>query len=211
MNMQDKGWPPLQACRFFRDQRQVVLEVDGRCHRMRYKRGWAYILALVGHQGLPARAGQLEELYEMSAPGRQTEFAKEEAGNADLHPGEAYLGQPVCDWQTVADIKCRLIVLLEELALAEEFHNDARVDELRDERDQLLQYLQEACGLGGRLRCFPTEERKRRARVAQAISRCLDEMAGLEPELAKYLRLCLVLGEWFVYHPRGLEIVIGED
>lgn len=211
MNMQDREWPSLRTCHIWREAWKVLLEVDGRCHRFRLKRGWAYIMELVGHEGLPARAGQLEAGFAPVGANGQDNISAEEMHGAELRPNDAYARQTVCDWQTIAEIKWRLIHLLDELALAEEYHNYARADELRDEQAQLLKYLQEASGLRGGLRCFASEPSRQRARVAQAINRCLDELAECEPELAKYLRLCLSLGEWFVYHPRSLEIVIGKD
>lgn len=108
---------------------------------------------------------------------------------------------PILDAQARDEYRQRLIELEDELAQAERDNNPVQADQLRDEREALVEQLRAAMGFGGR----PREDLDPAERARKAVTaRIRDAMARLEAlhsELGNHLRHSIRTGTFCVYDP----------
>ena len=134
----------------------------------------------------------------LSNPGRDIP-ALELAGG--LAAGEGSSGE-LADRQALAAYRRRLDELDSEIDEAESDADLARVDSLRDEREQLLGEVRRVTGLGGRLRidgAVPAERARKAvsARIRDAIRR----LGGVAPLTAAHLDRSIRTGTRCAYRP----------
>jgi hypothetical protein len=110
----------------------------------------------------------------------------------------------VVDMETLKGYHNRLREIDEELEEAIRFNDPARQEKLGDERQAILKQLQSAQGLGGRVRQQFDAERSRKT-VCRAISRAIEAIQKVHPDLGHHLDKSINLGlEVSYYH----EVVI---
>ena len=106
----------------------------------------------------------------------------------------------VVDIETLKGYRDRLQEIDEELEEATSFNDLARQEKLGDERQAILDHIKSAQGLGGRVRHKFDAERSRKT-VCKAISRSIESIEKVHPELGLHLHKSINLGLEVNYSP----------
>jgi len=106
----------------------------------------------------------------------------------------------VVDMETLKGYRDRLHEIDEELEEATSFNDPARQEKLGDERQAILDQIKSAQGLGGRVRQKFDAERSRKT-VCKAISRSIEAIEKVHPELGLHLHKSINLGLEVSYSP----------
>ena len=106
----------------------------------------------------------------------------------------------VVDMQTLKGYRDRLLDIDEELEEASSFNDPARQEKLGDERQAILDQIKSAQGIGGRIRHKFDAERSRKT-VCKAISRSIEAIENVHPELGLHLHKSINLGLEVSYFP----------
>jgi hypothetical protein len=106
----------------------------------------------------------------------------------------------VVDMETLKGYRDRLQEIDEELEEAASFNDPARQEKLGDERQDILDQMKSAQGIGGRLRQKFDAERSRKT-VCKAISRSIEAIEKVHPELGLHLHKSINLGLEVSYRP----------
>lgn len=109
----------------------------------------------------------------------------------------------VIDNRALAAYKNRLDEIAAEIEEARECGRDEEVERLLEERDELLGEMKTSTGLGGRKRKASDDADRSRKRARAAITRELQRLDGVLPELAEHLRESIRLGAFLSYAPKG--------
>ncbi|MBU6173396.1 MAG: hypothetical protein KGQ60_06300, partial [Planctomycetes bacterium] len=99
----------------------------------------------------------------------------------------------VVDKETLKGYRDRLQEIDEELEEASSFNDPERQEKLGDERQAILDQIKSAQGLGGRVRQKFDAERSRQT-VCKAISRSIEAIERVHPELGLHLHKYINLG-----------------
>jgi len=102
--------------------------------------------------------------------------------------------------ETLKGYRNRLQEIDEELEEATSFNDPARHEKLGDERQAILDQVKSAQGLGGRVRQKFDAERSRKT-VCKAISRSIEAIEKVHPELGLHLHKSINLGLEVSYFP----------
>ncbi len=106
----------------------------------------------------------------------------------------------VVDMEALKGYHERLQEIEEEIEEATSFNDPARQEKLGDEREAIVKQLQSAQGLGGRVRQQFDAERSRKT-VCRAISRAIEAIEKVHPELGLHLHKSINLGLEVSYRP----------
>jgi hypothetical protein len=106
----------------------------------------------------------------------------------------------VVDMETLKGYRDRLQEIDEEFEEATSFNDPARQEKLGDERQAILDQIKSAQGLGGRVRQKFDAERSRKT-VCKAISRAIEAIEKVHPELGLHLHKSINLGLEVSYSP----------
>lgn len=106
----------------------------------------------------------------------------------------------VVDMTALKSYRDRLLEIEEELEEATSFNDPARQEKLGDERQAILDQIKSAQGLGGRVRQKFDAERSRKS-VCKAISRSIEAIEKVHPELGRHLHKSINLGLEVSYRP----------
>ncbi|MDZ4853225.1 MAG: hypothetical protein SGI77_28380 [Pirellulaceae bacterium] len=106
----------------------------------------------------------------------------------------------VVDMETLKGYRDRLQEIDEELEEAASFNDPARQEKLGDERQAILDQMKSAQGIGGRVRQKFDAERSRKT-VCKAISRSIEAIEKVHPELGLHLHKSINLGLEVSYNP----------
>jgi hypothetical protein len=106
----------------------------------------------------------------------------------------------VVDMETLKGYRDRLHEIDEELEEATSFNDPSRQAKLSDERQAILDQVKSAQGLGGRVRQKFDAERSRKT-VCKAISRSIEAIEKVHPELGLHLHKSINLGLEVSYSP----------
>jgi hypothetical protein len=106
----------------------------------------------------------------------------------------------VVDMETLKSYRDRLQEIDEELEEATSFNDPTRQEKLGDERQAILDQIKSAQGLGGRVRQKFDAERSRKT-VCKAISRSIEAIEKVHPELGLHLHKSINLGLEVSYSP----------
>jgi len=104
------------------------------------------------------------------------------------------------DMETLKGYRDRLQEIEEELEEATCFNDPARQEKLCDERQAILDQIKSAQGLGGRVRQKFDAERSRKT-VCKAISRAIEAIEKVHPEMGLHLQKSINLGLEVSYSP----------
>ncbi|MCA9127097.1 MAG: hypothetical protein KDB22_08425 [Planctomycetales bacterium] len=102
--------------------------------------------------------------------------------------------------ETLKGYRDRLREIDEELEEATSFNDPARQEKLDEERQAILDQIKSAQGLGGRVRHNFDAERSRKT-VCKAISRAVEAIEKVHPELGLHLHKSINLGLEVSYSP----------
>jgi hypothetical protein len=142
-----------------------------------------YIEQLLAKPNVAFRCTQLESLH--------TGLAEETSTGS--------IGE-VVDMETLKGYRDRLQEIDEEFEEATSFNDPARQEKLGDERQAILDQIKSAQGLGGRVRQKFDAERSRKT-VCKAISRAIEAIEKVHPELGLHLHKSINLGLEVSYSP----------
>jgi hypothetical protein len=167
---------------------------------MKNLKGLAYIACLLRHPGREFTAHELET----QCFGIPLDLGISRVADADDLDGEVDWGdsEQILDSETTRQYRERLEEIPEEIESARASGDDDRESRLENEREQILNQLRTAIGLGGRHRRFNSESERARARVTQAITVALDRIGNLDSGISQHLcRPIIRTGSRFSYNP----------
>jgi len=122
------------------------------------------------------------------------------AGTDTVQTGFTDAGE-VLDPQARAAYRQRLRDLQEELADAQSFHDEGRIEKLQDEIEFLTQELAQAVGLGGRTRKAASVSERARVNVTKRIKIALRKISEQHPTLGGHLTQAIRTGTFCMYTP----------
>ena len=166
-----------------------TLSHGGATARLRDMKGLHYIAYLLGNPGCDVH---VLDLVHAVTPMRDTP--------SEPAPPRGGAG-PVLDAQAKAAYRSRLGELREELAAAEQFHDEGRAARARYETEALTEQLAAAVGLGGRDRVAAMDAERARSAVTHGIKGALRRIREGLPTLADELELRIGTGTYCLYTP----------
>lgn len=145
---------------------------------------------------LPDAKGLRDLAVLLAAPG-------EAVSAVELHTGRPSTpgADEVLDARAKAAYRRRLVELEADIDEAEEFHDTARAEQARLEREALLRELSHAVGLGGRDRRLGDERERARKAVTGRVRDAIDRIDRVDSALADHLRRSVHTGAWCSYTP----------
>lgn len=197
------------VCRLSIRAKELIIGWQGREHSLKLSRGMEQLVQLMRYPGILLDYAGLESDAAVPQARYQQLNNSEERLEHQLHAAEDYLPLPLSDPKTVKEVKQRLLRLISEEAELEENCDFSRLDDIRDEKEALTQYLNEVYSPARRMRCFPDENLRQRKRVQKNLLRAIATIGDLEPELATKLKSCLQFHCGIVFWADTLVIEIG--
>jgi hypothetical protein len=151
-----------------------------RSFRLKHTRGLAMLAQLVEQPG--------RELHALAL-------------GADGDPGELGDAGSVIDPKAVRAYRERIEELREREHLAESLSNSEAAEAARGEIERIAQQLSAALGLGGKDRKAASAAERARVNVQRRIKDAITRIAREDPELGRYLTLCIRTGTFSIYQP----------
>lgn len=112
-------------------------------------------------------------------------------------------GGEILDKDAIQSYKLRIEEIDEEVEQAKANNDLARIHSLESEKEWIIDELNNACGLGGRIRTILDDRNRVRNRVCNAIRRALNKIAQYDRPLSEHLaKPVLNLGHTISYVPR---------
>ncbi|GAA3440893.1 hypothetical protein [Planomonospora venezuelensis] len=179
------GRRPLVGCR--REGRRWTVGLGRRSVQVEHSLGMAYLATLLAN---PRYEIPAVELAAGPVPHNEAVVAAG-AGTA----------QRALDEEAVRAYRRRLSLLQEELDEHEAANDIARAEQVRAERDWLIDELASATGLAGRARNFTDNEERARVSVGKAIRRAVARIAAADPIIGEELRTTIRTGRLCCYQP----------
>lgn len=171
--------------RFRREGEFWSIAFEGSAFRLRDTKGLHYIAALLRE---PGRERHALDLAASDGADGSTSLAGGDAGS-------------VLDAEAKAQYRARLDELAEELRDAERNNDTGRAARAEEERQQLLEQLAGAVGLGGRDRRAASDAERARLNVTRAIKAALDRIAEHSPVLSEHFTPTIRTGQFCAYMP----------
>ena len=135
-------------------------------------------------------------------PGRSISAVALVSSHGDAGP--APRREPVLDDMAKARYRARIGELRAEIDDADLCADLERASRARLEMDELVEQLSRVCGLRGATRSFVDDRERARVAVRKAITRALDAIAKLDPEIARELEARVVTGSRCMFDATGL-------
>ena len=110
-------------------------------------------------------------------------------------------GENLVDNKSISQLKERLEDITEELKDAEKFHDIGRINDLKEEQAQILNYLNSSLGLYGKSRKAVRDHDRARISIQKAISKSLQNLSKMNLSLEIYLRNRINTGTFCSYNP----------
>jgi class 3 adenylate cyclase/predicted ATPase len=175
-----------------------TLAFDGQVCRIRDMRGLHYLADLLQHPNDAMHALRL-----ITGDGADADAQPRGARlpAADARPLSASDSGAVLDAQARAAYKQRITALQAELDSARTWHDQGRIDALREELDFLTHELAQAVGLGGRARRIGSPAERARTTVTKAIKNALKKIHAHHTPLGQYLMRTIKTGTCCAYTP----------
>jgi predicted ATPase/class 3 adenylate cyclase len=175
-----------------------TLVFDGVVCRLRDMRGLHYLAYLLQHPNDDIHAFRLATGDEASA---ETQHSSARPPTADALSLSTSDSGEMLDAQARATYKQRVEDLQAELEEAVTFHDQGRIDKLREELDFLTNELAHAVGLGGRARRVGSPVERARTTVTKAIKNALKKISEHHALLGQYLTRTIKTGTFCAYAP----------
>lgn len=200
------GEAPAGFASFTRSGEFWTVTFEGREIRLKDGKGPRYLSQLLGNPGREIHvldlAATLQAPAGGSAPRAGASGGKRGAfRDPAVDAPAADDAGPVLDAAAKAAYKKRLLEIEEDLAEAEEFHDDERASRLRGEKEALIDQLAAGVGLGGRDRKAASRTEAARSSVTKAIKNTLTKLEVHHPELAGHLAATVKTGVYCAYTP----------
>jgi hypothetical protein len=144
-------------------------------------RGFEYIDELLCHPFQPIECAYLRQLYQTDPHAiSEDDFSEMEAVTipycADFPFLPSELPIEAADKQTIKQVKERLLVLIDKEAELKQYHDLAALEDVRDEKDKLVEYLTTALTPLDRPRYLHHQPRNDYSAVKQAIQRAIEKL-----------------------------------
>jgi len=174
-------------------------------------RGFEYLEELLHHPGQPIACNHLRQLFQIEPHAvSRDDFTETDAATVPYCPDFPFLpiSNPieVADEQTLQEVKARLLDLIEGEQEASMYHDLARLEDIREEKTALLDYLKQALSKTGKPRYLHHQQRNDYSAVKQAILRAIDKLANDFPDLTQDLKSRLSFGLSVCYKSYGTSI-----
>lgn len=189
-SMDDSGDPAFELRR---TGRFWVLRFEKGTASVPDRKGFSYLRILLAAPSRAFSALELASAY--SGPGSSTQFVAEKEG---LSVADGYGDEEVIDDEYRKQLQDHISQLN-----AKKNARGLSADEDKELND-LRQHLRAGTDLGGRSRRTPREGEKARVSVTNAISRALDEVSKVLPDMEKHLRIHITTGAAFCYEGDGV-------
>ena len=168
-------------------------------------RGFEYLEELLHHPNRPIMCSHLRQLFQIDPDAcPQDDFTELEAVPELDTTGFPLLPltQPieVADRQAIDEVKQALIDLTAEEAELLKYHDYARLDAVRDEKDALLDYLKKALTPMDKPRYLHHQQRNDYSAVKKAIQRAVAKLEPDFPDLFEELRTHISYGIYVCYN-----------
>jgi len=155
-------------------------------------RGFEYLEELLCHPLKPIMCSHLRQLFQIDPNNSpKDDFREVEADTIISCPKFPFLplGQPieVADKQTIEEVKSRLVDLINEEEDLMQYHDLARLEDVRDEKQALMDYLKKAMTPMQKPKYLHHQQRNDYSAVKKAIQRAISKMQPDFPILAKDL------------------------
>jgi hypothetical protein len=134
----------------------------------------------------PGRAFHVSELVDKDALGRPAVLSR---------------GDVILDRRAIADFRRRLAELEDEIADAQDGHDEGRAGKLTVDREFLLAELSRAAGLGGRSRRAGDDVDRARKAVRARVRDAIGRIEAAHPELGRHLAHAVQTGTFCTYEP----------
>lgn len=170
----------------------------GRMCRVKDMKGLAYVAFLLRHA---SQSVHVTELLHLGTAGNDAETRAgrfEEGMVTRKGLGDAGV---VLDTRAKAEYRQRLADLHAELEQARVFNDSGRAERAQHEIDSITSELTGAVGLGGRDRRVASDAERARVNVARSITRVLEKLRDVHPELARHLSTTIRMGAFCTYMP----------
>ncbi len=188
--------PNTDEAGFRKEGEYWTITFAGRTCRVRDAKGLAYVALLLRHPGKPMHATEVVHLGNGGAPGakRSVPFDESTAVRSGLGDAGALL-----DRQAKDSYKRRLAELQSEVEEAREFNDAGGAERALREIEFLTDELSAAVGLGGRDRRAGSDAERARVNVTRSISRAIQKLDSVHPELARHLTQTIRTGTFCTY------------
>ncbi len=162
-------------------------------------KGMGYLVEILEHPYRSISAMELANLEILPDPQHRSieAGAMEQFGSMGM--SEKYLK---ADFRTVKEVKARLVQLTELEAELTQWCDLARVEEVRWEREALIEYLGDVLGVNQKLRSFPDTCSRQIEAVNKAICRALQTIGKSDEDISTALRLDLRIWRNLIYTPQ---------
>jgi len=174
---------------------------------VRYGFGMQYLLELIRRPWNSISAVDLYYLEELGDSFGEQKHQAQSNQAGRISPG-IFSAIPMCDQQTLEEVKKRLEAVLIALTEANDNNDLSRCEELSNEKEALLIYLQEVLNHRQRIRNFADNQSHIVDSVRKALLRCINQISSSDPELAEALRGSIRMGKELSYQPDGLRITL---
>jgi len=192
------------------EARKVSFKWEEAVISLRKTQGARYLVELLLH---PYQSISAEALYALCnlEPAR---YNGSDAAEMELSPADHVFHSilPVGDVKAMTQVKQRLNLLTVQIAEAEEWHDIARLEELKLERDTLLDYLKDSIAKGRTETVCRETTSKCTDSVYHALDYLLQVLAKEHPVLGNLLRKSLRLwGNLLFIPPDELSVIVMEQ
>jgi non-specific serine/threonine protein kinase len=169
-----------------------MLTYDASIGRLKDSKGLHYLAHLLRHAGEEFHALDLVQGREAGARGTESGMRETAVSSQGLD---------ILDPAAKSAYKLRLAELRQELAEAEQFHDNGRVERARTEIEAIAAQLSAAVGLGGRNRSARSTAERARSSVTQRIKDAIKAIHAINPVLGTHLNGRVQTGTFCVYLP----------
>ncbi len=168
----------------------------GRTCRMRDSKGLAYVAFLLRHPGRSIHVTEVVHLGSAAPSGASGKPRIDESTAVRRGLGDA---GAALDQQAKTAYRRRYEELEAELDEARQFNDLGSIERLEREMGFLMQEINSATGLGGRDRRAGSDAERARVNVTRSISRAIQKLDKVHPELARHLDQTLRTGTFCTY------------
>jgi hypothetical protein len=199
------------TAQFSATPKRVTLKVEDRIHRFPATAGFRYLITLLQNPGKTFISRHLAHGEQTPPPEYQSliESSEAERQNQYLYSFTYLPPLAKADGRTIREVSARLNFLLEKEAMLREANDYATLDDLLDEKEQLIRYLGEVLRKNGKVKNYLDADRKAAAAVNKALSRAITRIADCEPELGRELKRCIHAWYEVYYQPGEWGVVRG--
>ena len=171
---------------------------DGKLFHLKLYSGLDYIHCLLRYPNKELKLMELVALVEKYDSGAEQLDSEEQDVLQPTDLGDHY---KVLDEEAKKSYRERLEELEEELETATMVGDDNRALRAQEEKDQLIKWLKNATGLGGRSRRFTDPVEKARTRLYHNTTLALDKINELDSALYEHLSSSITRGYYCSYRP----------